>query len=225
MEDFSAPFSVSSLLHSGYNHPVIRKWQGAGGITKSSLIYPVFIQDVPGISEIPSLPGIHRYVHYFIGRYGLDTIVKSFTPLVEKGLKCVLIFGVPTKAIKDDAGFCADGPESIVIKAIKVFKESFPNLLIACDVCLCAYTSHGHCGILGKNGLDNQASIERLAEVSLAFVRAGCKLICPSDMMDGRILAIKTILLKAGYGSEVCVMSYSAKFASVFYGPFRYLVH
>jgi porphobilinogen synthase len=132
-----------------------------------------------------------------------------------------LLFGVPGNIVKDNHGSGADDEQGPVIQAIKFFRKEFPSVLVACDVCLCAYTNHGHCGILTEKGLDNLASIERLAEISLHFAQAGCQLIAPSDMMDGRIRAIKEKLLSNGLGSQVAVMSYSAKFASAFYGPFR----
>jgi porphobilinogen synthase len=206
--------NISSLLHSGYQHPVTREWQKKSGLTKFSLIFPVFVHDKPDIvEEIASLPGQYRY--------GVNTLVDSFRPLVAKGLKCVLLFGVPTAMPKDNNGSSADSDNSIVIQAIQVFRKSFPDLLVACDLCLCAYTSHGHCGILDNSHLNNDASIKRLAAVALSYAQNGCQLIAPSDMQDGRIRAIKDVLLANGLGSRVAVMSYSAKFASVFYGPFR----
>ncbi|KAJ2991911.1 hypothetical protein HDV02_003395 [Globomyces sp. JEL0801] len=205
-----AEFRITSLLHSGYQHPITRSWQADGRrISKQSLIYPVFIHDIDDSKiEIKSLPGQFRF--------GINTLKDHFTPLVQKGLTCVLLFGVPS-GNKDGRGSGADLPNSPVIRAIRLFREEFPNVLVACDVCLCAYTDHGHC----DKKLDNQASIERLAEVSVNFAKAGCQLIAPSDMMDGRIRAIKQYLIKSGLGSQVAVMSYSAKFASAFYGPFR----
>jgi porphobilinogen synthase len=177
-------------------------------------MYPVFIHEKrDSKEEILSLPGQFRY--------GVNTLKDEFAPLVKKGLSSVLLFGVPGTKVKDDRGSGADCADAPVIEAIKIFKKEFPELLVACDVCICAYTSHGHCGIMNNNGLDNQSSIDRLAEIALNFVKAGCQLIAPSDMMDGRILAIKTKLSLNGYGSKVAVMSYSAKFASSFYGPFR----
>ncbi|KAJ3092848.1 hypothetical protein HK102_001673 [Quaeritorhiza haematococci] len=213
----TSTFQLSSLLHSGYHHPTLRKWQSCEGrvLTKESLIFPVFVTDKPDVKEeITTLPGQFRY--------GVNTLKKEFEPLVKKGLKTVLIFGVPTSVEKDNRGSSADSPDSPVIKAIKIFRKEFPDLLVACDVCLCAYTDHGHCGVFSDKGvLNNEASIQRLAEVSLAYVKAGCQLIAPSDMMDGRIRAIKQILHANGYSNTVAVMSYSAKFASAFYGPFR----
>ncbi|KAJ3090618.1 hypothetical protein HK100_007386, partial [Physocladia obscura] len=122
----------------------------------------------------------------------------------------------------DAIGTPADAIDGPVIAAIRLLRETFPSLLIACDVCLCPYTDHGHCGILNPDGtIDNQKSIKRLAEVSLKYAQAGCHVIAPSDMMDSRIGAIKEILHANGLGGNVAVMAYSAKFASVFYGPFR----
>ncbi|KAJ3054357.1 hypothetical protein HK097_002021 [Rhizophlyctis rosea] len=212
-----APFQLSSLLHSGYGHPTLRQWQSADGrtMTKESLIFPIFIHDKPDVKEeISSLPGQYRY--------GVNTLKESFEPLVRKGLKSVLIFGVPVNAQKDGRGSPADDPEGPTIQAIKFFRSTFPEVLVVCDVCLCEYTSHGHCGILNDDGsINNQPSIARLAEVSLNYAKAGCQVIAPSDMMDGRIRAIKETLLANGLGGKVSVMSYSAKFASAFYGPFR----
>ncbi|KAJ3303420.1 hypothetical protein HDV03_003787 [Kappamyces sp. JEL0829] len=210
-----SPFAVSSLLASGYQQPLTREWnEDATTVAASHLMFPIFIHEKAGKEEIKSLPNQFRY--------GLDVLKAEMAPLVEKGLRSVLIFGVPGAAsAKDERGSCADAPNGPVIQAIKLFRKEFPQVLVACDVCLCAYTSHGHCGILTSEGLNNQASIERLAEVAVSFANAGCQLIAPSDMMDGRISAIKHGLVAAGFGTRVGVMSYSAKFASAFYGPFR----
>ncbi|KAI8807918.1 hypothetical protein BJ742DRAFT_811230 [Cladochytrium replicatum] len=219
MSASSAPFEIGSLLASGYHHPLLRKWQSSpspGNVSKDMLVFPVFVTDKPGSvkEEISTMPGQY---HYSVG-----SLKEEFAPLVAKGLRCVLLFGVPTSLPKDGRGSAVDQPNSPVIQAIKVFRKEFPDVLVGCDLCLCAYTSHGHCGITHADGvIDNLPSIARLAEVGLAFAKAGCQLIAPSDMMDGRIRAIKAKLLENGFGNRVAVMSYSAKFASVFYGPFR----
>ncbi|XP_060585759.1 delta-aminolevulinic acid dehydratase-like [Ruditapes philippinarum] len=204
------------LLHSGYHHPVLRSWQATNTtITAENLIYPIFItDDDDAIQEIASMPGQ--------ARYGINKLREALKPLVEKGLKTVLIFGVPEKIQKDNNGTAADLPNTPTMMAIQMLRQWFPDLLIAADVCLCPYTCHGHCGILYEDGtLNNEASIARLAEISVSYAKAGCQIIAPSDMMDGRIGAIKKALAETGYGSKVSVMSYSAKFASSFYGPFR----
>ncbi|GFR88418.1 delta-aminolevulinic acid dehydratase [Elysia marginata] len=155
-------------------------------------------------------------------RYGVNRLVEALTPLVDMGLKAVLLFGVPENLPKDERGSAADTPETPVIQAIQALRVNFPSLLVCCDVCICPYSSHGHCGFLRPDGtIDNEPSIERLAEIAVAYAKAGCQVIAPSDMMDGRIGAIKKALASNDFGNRVSVMSYSAKFASCFYGPFR----
>ena len=126
--------------------------------------------------------------------------------------------------LKDERGTPADDPEGPVILAIKKLRTLFPDLYIATDVCLCEYTSHGHCGVLHADGTINTApSVERIAEVAVNYAKAGAHCVAPSDMMDGRIKGIKRGLIDAGFGNKCTLMSYSAKFASALYGPFRYV--
>uniref|UniRef100_A0A1W7RJE6 Delta-aminolevulinic acid dehydratase n=1 Tax=Agkistrodon contortrix contortrix TaxID=8713 RepID=A0A1W7RJE6_AGKCO len=203
-------------LHGGYFHPVLRSWQAtAAALHARQLIYPVFVSDSQdAVEPIASLPGQ--------ARHGVNKLEELLRPLVTDGLTCVLIFGVPSRAMKDERGSAADAKDTPVIQAIQMIRSLFPELLIACDVCLCPYTSHGHCGLLRQDGtLQNEASCRRLAEVALAYAKAGCHIVAPSDMMDGRIHAIKEALLANDLGNKVSVLSYSAKFASCFYGPFR----
>ncbi|XP_028919132.1 delta-aminolevulinic acid dehydratase [Ornithorhynchus anatinus] len=205
-----------SMLHSGYFHPLLRSWQAAATtFDASNLIYPVFVTDSPdAVQPIASLPGV--------ARYGVKKLEEMLRPLVAQGLRCVLIFGVPTKVTKDERGSAADAEDTPAIQAIRTLRAAFPELLVACDVCLCPYTSHGHCGLLRKDGsIRAEDSSRRLAEVALAYAKAGCQVVAPSDMMDGRIAAIKEALIANGLGNQVSVLSYSAKFASCFYGPFR----
>lgn len=207
---------AESVLHSGYFHPTLRSWQTcAADLRPDNLIYPIFITDnEDAVEPIHSLPGQ--------ARYGVNRLEELLQPLVEKGLKCVLIFGVPAQIPKDERGSAADSPDTPAVIAVRKIRAVFPELLVACDVCLCPYTSHGHCGILNEDGsLNNDASCLRLAEVALAYAQAGCHIIAPSDMMDGRVRAIKQFLLVNGLGNKVSVLSYSAKFASCYYGPFR----
>ncbi|XP_033643525.1 uncharacterized protein LOC117303441 isoform X1 [Asterias rubens] len=204
------------LFHGAIHHDVLRTWQsGNVNIDASSLIYPLFITDNPNdVEPIDSLPGQSRY--------GVNQLNKVLEPLVKKGLRSVLLFGVPSHLPKDGNGSHADDDTTPVILAIRKIRDSFPSLLVCCDVCLCAYTDHGHCGLLNEDGtIDNIPSILRLAEVAVAYAKAGCQVVAPSDMMDGRIGAIKTALVNNGLEGKVSVMSYSAKFASSFYGPFR----
>jgi porphobilinogen synthase len=184
-------------------------------ITPANLVYPVFITDDEDVvEEIPSMPEQ--------ARYGVNRVAESLQPVINKGLKAILLFGVPQKLTKDARGSSADAPNTPVIQAIQKLRTAFPDLLIICDLCLCAYTDHGHCGILYDDGtINNEASISRLAEVAVAYAKAGCQVIAPSDMMDGRVGAIKQSLKVAGLGGSISVLSYSAKFASGLYGPFR----
>lgn len=206
---------ISSILQGGYHHPLPRSWQGRRQLTKSMFMYPIFITDDPNASvEIPSLPGQRRW--------GVNRLEEFLGPLVQKGLTSVILFGVPLKCEKDSRGTPADDPSGPVIQAIKRLRTLYPSLYIACDVCLCEYTSHGHCGFLHQDGtINTEPSVERLAEVALNYALAGAHCVAPSDMMDGRIKAIKRKLIEAGLGNRCTLMSYSAKFASSLYGPFR----
>lgn len=206
---------ISSILQGGYQHPTSRSWQAKRQLAKSMFMYPIFITDDPDASEIiPSLPGQRRW--------GINKLEEFIGPLVTKGLQSVILFGVPFKCVKDARGTPADDPSGPVISAIKKLRLLFPSLYIACDVCLCEYTDHGHCGYLNADGtIDNTPSVVRIAEVAVNYAKAGAHCVAPSDMMDGRIKAIKRRLIDAGYGNKCTLMSYSAKFASSLYGPFR----
>ncbi|KAF0400200.1 tetrapyrrole biosynthesis, porphobilinogen synthase [Gigaspora margarita] len=205
---------ISSILQGGYNHATSRLWQSERSLRKASLMYPIFITDIPDAEEnISSLPGQKRW--------GINKLEGFLKPLVEKGLKSLILFGVPTSG-KDATGSKADDPDGPVILAVKLIRDKFPELFIACDVCLCEYTDHGHCGYLNEDGtIDNLASVKRIAEVAINYSKAGAHCVAPSDMMDGRIKAIKESLIRENLGNKILLMSYSAKFASSFYGPFR----
>jgi len=209
---------ANHILHSGYFNETLRSWHSTGTIvTISQLIYPVFVTDlVPDDSseEIPNFPDQRRY--------GVDALIEHLTPLVNKGLRTVLVFGVTSSSNKNPTGDYATAKDSPVRRCLPKLRSKFPSLTIAVDLCLCGYTSHGHCGILNENGtINNTASITRLAEIALNFAQDGAQIIAPSDMMDGRIGSIKKILFDHQLGSSVAVLSYSSKFASCFYGPFR----
>lgn len=206
---------ISSILQGGYAHPLSRKWQAKCQLTKSMFMYPIFITDDPNaIVEIPTLPGQCRW--------GVNKLEEFIGPLVKKGLASVILFGVPLNCAKDGRGTPADDPSGPVTLAIKKLHELYPSLYIACDVCLCEYTDHGHCGLLHEDGTINTSpSVERIAEVAVNYALAGANCVAPSDMMDGRVKAIKRGLIDAGLGNKCTLMSYSAKFASSMYGPFR----
>uniref|UniRef100_A0A671XZT0 Delta-aminolevulinic acid dehydratase n=1 Tax=Sparus aurata TaxID=8175 RepID=A0A671XZT0_SPAAU len=184
---------AESILHSGYFHPTLRYWQTCiADLRPDNLIYPIFITSLS---------------------------LKKQVSQVHSELKHTVIF---VSSRQDDRGSGADAGDTPAVLAVKKIRSLFPELLVACDVCLCPYTSHGHCGILNDDGtLNNDASCLRLGEVALAYAQAGCHIIAPSDMMDGRVRAIKQALISNGLGNKVSVLSYSAKFASCYYGPFR----
>ncbi len=185
-------------------------------ISKEHLIYPLFV--VPGkkVKEpIDSMPGVFQM--------SVDNIVEEAKEVFDLGIPAVLLFGIPEK--KDETGSHAWIRSGIVQKAIQAVKRSVPDLLVVTDVCLCEYTSHGHCGIVVKEKkdvfrIDNDATLELLQKVALSHVRAGADMVAPSDMMDGRVGAIREALDDNGFES-VPIMSYAVKYASSFYGPFR----
>lgn len=200
-------------LRSGYAHLVTRAWHDPTTPETARIVYPLFVTDTDDAREpIAAMPGQFRW--------GINRLGEVLDPLVESGLRSVLLFGVPKEG-KDATGSGADAPNSPVLRALAWLKCNQPGLLRMTDVCLCAYTSHGHCGILGERGeVENTATVSRLADIALHYARAGAQVIAPSDMMDGRIGAILRGLRAAGI-ADVAMMSYAAKFASAFYGPFR----
>ena len=180
------------------------------------LIYPLFITDNDDEeTSIPSLPNQCRR--------GVNRLVPFLEPLVRAGLRSVILFGVPLRpGTKDALGTAADDPSGPVIRTIRMLRTRFPQLFICADVCLCEYTSHGHCGILRDDGsLNNQLSVDRISDVAMAYARAGAHCVAPSDMNDGRIRAIKLKLIEEGIAHRVVLMSYAAKFSGCLYGPFR----
>ena len=175
------------------------------------LIQPLFV--VPGkgvVRPIPSMPGISQY--------SPDGLVREAQTLVESGIQAVLLFGVPEG--KDPAGKGAYADEGLVQQACRALGERVPGLLLITDVCLCAYTDHGHCGIVRGSNIDNDASLELLTKTAVSHVRAGAHIVAPSDMMDGRVAAIRRGLDGGGF-SDTPILSYAVKYASAFYGPFR----
>lgn len=175
------------------------------------LIYPVFVtygQDKK--EKIDSLPGCYHY--------SVDRINEEIEEVYNRGLKSVLVFGVPEQ--KDDIGSSAWAEDGVVQRAVSEIKSQFPELMVITDVCLCAYTSHGHCGVIKEGRVENDATLNLLVKIARSHVKAGADMVAPSDMMDGRVKAIRNALDDKGY-SDISIMSYSAKYASSFYGPFR----
>jgi porphobilinogen synthase len=173
-------------------------------VTVDDLVMPLFV--APEALSNERLPGM--------GRHTVDSVVRECDELVGLGVTAVLLFGLPEE--KDEEGSGAWIEDGVVQQALRALRPRFPELLLLTDVCLCEYTSHGHCGVLQENGeVDNDASLELIARTAVSHVDAGADAVCPSDMMDGRVAAIREQL------PQTPIVSYSAKYASAFYGPFR----
>ena len=176
----------------------------------SQLVWPLFVKTSGSASPVESMPGVHRHP--------LDSVSDLAMLAAARGLGGVLLFGLPDE--KDDAGTGAYDDDGVVQEAIRRMKEAQPDLVVITDVCLCAYTSHGHCGVLTDGAVDNDASLDLLARTAVSHAEAGVDVVAPSDMMDGRVGAIRTALDDHAF-ELVPIMSYAAKYASAFYGPFR----
>ena len=191
--------------------PRLRNMVRETRMNKSSLIYPLFVQEGNNITqEISAMPGQFRY--------SVDTLPYELERVAKAGVSSVMLFGIPEK--KDELASGAWAEDGIVQKALKMAKQEFPNLYYITDVCLCEYTSHGHCGMLCGHEVDNDATLPVLAKTALSHVQAGADMVAPSDMMDGRVSAIRTLLDKNGF-SSIPILSYAVKYSSSFYGPFR----
>ena len=189
----------------------LRKMVRETRMDKSSLIYPLFLKEGTGIEEeIPSMEGQFRY--------SVDRLPFELERLQKAGVNSIMLFGIPDH--KDEVGSGAYDPNGIVQKALREAKKQFPDMYYITDVCMCEYTSHGHCGVLCGHDVNNDATLELLAKTAVSHVEAGADMVAPSDMMDGRVRAIREALDANGhYGAPI--MSYAVKYASAFYGPFR----
>jgi porphobilinogen synthase len=180
-------------------------------LSRDDLVLPLFVVEGSGVrEEVVSMPGVLRY--------SVDQVVDEAKRVCDLGVPGVILFGIPDG--KDAVGSGADAADGIVQRAIEAIKQSVPELCVITDVCLCEYTDHGHCGIIEGETVRNDASVERLAETALSHARAGADIVAPSDMMDGRVGAIRSRLDQHGF-EDVVILAYAAKFASAFYGPFR----
>lgn len=189
----------------------IRRMVRETRVDAASLIYPMFVIDGENIEEeIPAMPGQFRY--------SVDRMPYELERLQKAGVAQLMLFGIPEK--KDEVGSQAYAADGIVQRALREAKRQFPDLYYITDVCMCEYTSHGHCGLLHGDQVDNDSTLELLAKTALSHVQAGADMVAPSDMMDGRIRAIRTLLDQNGY-EDTPIMSYAVKYASAFYGPFR----
>ena len=189
----------------------LRKMVRETRMDKSSLIYPLFVKEGTGIEEeSPSMEGQYRY--------SVDRLPFELERLQKAGVNNVMLLGIPDH--KDEVGSGAYDPNGIVQKALREAKKQFPDMYYITDVCMCEYTSHGHCGVLCGHDVNNDATLELLAKTAVSHVEAGADMVAPSDMMDGRVRAIREALDANGH-YEAPIMSYAVKYASAFYGPFR----
>ena len=191
---------------------VLRDFVRENHLRVEELIYPIFVVEGENcVVPVPSMPGICQY--------SPDRLREEMDRVVAAGVRSVLLFGIP--AHKDETGSAAFAEDGVVPEAIRRIKRDYPEVLVIADVCLCEYTSHGHCGLVDAEGrVLNDATLPLLAKASVAYARAGADIVAPSDMMDGRVGAIRAALDEAGF-VEMPIMSYAAKFASAYYGPFR----
>jgi porphobilinogen synthase len=191
--------------------PLLRTLVRETTLAVDDLVYPLFVVHGRGVREpIASMPGQSRL--------SIDELVKECKDAAGMGIPAVLLFGLPAE--KDPRGTEAYADDGIVQQAVRAVKETVPDLLVVTDVCLCEYTSHGHCGVVEDGAVRNDPTLELLARTAVSHAEAGADVIAPSDMMDGRVAAIREALDEAAF-AETPIMAYSAKYASVFYGPFR----
>jgi porphobilinogen synthase len=205
-----ANFPVKRLRRLRYN-PALRNMIRETSLTRNDLIYPLFV--VPGQKvkkEVRSMPGVFQM--------SVDVVAEECKEIENLGIPAIILFGIPDH--KDEIGSGAYDPNGIIQQAIRAIKKSTKNLLVITDVCLCEYTSHGHCGVLKGEKILNDESVELLVKESLSHAEAGADIIAPSDMMDGRITAIRHGLDEKGF-IETPILSYAVKYASGYYGPFR----
>ncbi len=192
-------------------HPILRSMVRETRLDAAALIYPLFVRAGSGIrEEIPSMEGQYRY--------SVDQLPYALEEVQRAGVQRVMLFGIPAE--KDDCGSGAWKDDGVVQQALRAAKREMPQLYYLTDVCMCEYTSHGHCGILTGGQVDNDKTLPCLCDIAVSHARAGADMVAPSDMMDGRVGAIRKALDGAGF-AHVPIMAYSAKYASAFYGPFR----
>lgn len=211
MSNFNYPNFPVSRLRRLRKTSALRDMFRETFLTKHDFIYPLFVAEGENFKrEISSMPDVFQL--------SVDNILRECEELLKLGINAVLLFGIPD--FKDEVGSSGYAADGIVQKATREIKKNFPEMLVITDVCLCEYTSHGHCGVIENGNVVNDATLELLAKQALTHAEAGADIIAPSDMMDGRIGAIRKVLDESGF-SETPIMAYAAKYSSAFYGPFR----
>ena len=211
MSDFNYPNFPVSRLRRLRKTPALRDMFRETRLTKNDFIFPLFVAEGENVKRaISSMPNMFQL--------SIDNVQRECEELLNLGINAVLLFGIPD--FKDEVGSSGYQSNGIVQKAGREIKKNFPEMLIITDVCMCEYTSHGHCGVIENESVQNDATLELLAKQALTHAESGADIIAPSDMMDGRVGAIRKVLDENGF-HETPIMAYSAKYASAFYGPFR----
>ncbi len=211
MSNFNLPNFPVSRLRRLRKTSALRDMFRETHLTKHDFIYPLFVAEGADFKrEISSMPNIFQL--------SVDNVLRECEELLTLGIKAVLLFGIPD--FKDGVGSSGYAPNGIVQKATREIKKNFSEMLVITDVCLCEYTSHGHCGVIENESVQNDATLELLAKQALTHAQSGADIIAPSDMMDGRVSAIRKILDENNF-HETPIMAYAAKYSSAFYGPFR----
>jgi porphobilinogen synthase len=201
----------STRLRRFRRTPTLRRMVRETRLSPDNLVLPLFVCPGEGVEKpVGSMPGV--------AQQSVDRLVETATAAYAEGIRSILVFGIPES--KDAVGSAAWSPDGVVQRAMHALTEEVPGLVKIADVCFCEYTDHGHCGVLRGEEVDNDATLENLARQSVSLAEAGADVIAPSDMMDGRVSAIRAALDTAGH-SQVPILSYAVKFASGFYGPFR----
>jgi porphobilinogen synthase len=203
--------NITSRLRRLRRTPAIRALVRETRLSPDMFVLPLFVCDGEGIRrEVPSMPGVFNM--------SVDEAVKETEAAKADGVNGVILFGIPER--KDDIGSLAYDPEAPVQMAVRAIKRQLPDVLVMTDVCLCEYTDHGHCGIVIDEDIANDATVDQLVRAAVSHAAAGADIVAPSDMMDGRVGAIRTALDERGF-ENTAIMSYAAKYCSAFYGPFR----
>lgn len=191
--------------------PELRRLVRETTVQVSDFVLPLFVVPGSGVRRaIESMPGVSQT--------SVDELLVDARDAAELGIPAVLLFGIP--ATKDERGTSGHAADGVVQQAVRALRTELPGLVVITDVCLCEYTSHGHCGVIRDGAVDNDATLELLARQALSHAQAGADVVAPSDMMDGRVAAIRSVLDDEGF-ADVAILSYAAKYASAFYGPFR----
>jgi len=204
-------------LRRGRSKANIRRMLRESSVQVDDLIYPLFATDGENIKkEIPAMPGVYHL--------SVDRLKEEIEEVLDMNIPAVLLFGVPDPAKKDERGSEAYNREGIAQRAVRAIREVSEDLVIITDLCLCGYTSHGHCGLIRDGKVENDETLELLGEIAVSHAEAGADIVAPSGMMDGMVGAIRSALDEQGF-TDVAIMSYAAKYSSSFYGPFREAAH